>query len=48
MVLKGATALELKRQAMAEGMRTLRMSALSKAAQGLTSLEEAVSITMES
>ncbi len=48
LVLKGATALELKRQAMAEGMQTLRASALNKAMLGLTSLEEAVSITMES
>jgi type IV pilus assembly protein PilB len=47
MVLKGETVMELKRQAMREGMRTLRISALSKAAEGKTTLEEAISLTME-
>jgi type IV pilus assembly protein PilB len=48
MVLKGETVMELKRQAIREGMRTLRVSALSKAAEGKTTLEEAISLTMES
>jgi type IV pilus assembly protein PilB len=47
MVLKGETVMELKRQAIREGMRTLRVSALSKAAEGKTTLEEAISLTME-
>jgi type IV pilus assembly protein PilB len=47
MVLKGETMLNLKRQAIKEGMKSLRMSALTKAAEGRTSLEEALSATME-
>jgi type IV pilus assembly protein PilB len=47
MVLKGETVMEIKRQAVKEGMKTLRMSALSKAAEGKTTLEEAISLTME-
>lgn len=47
MVLKGETMLNLKRQAIKEGMKSLRMSALTKAAEGKTSLEEALSATME-
>ncbi len=41
-VLKRGSADEIKKQAIRDGMRTLRMSALTKVAQGLTSLEEAV------
>jgi len=47
MVLKGESALELKKQAIVEGMKTLRMAALTKVAEGKTSLEEALSLTME-
>lgn len=47
MVLKGATAIEIKRQAVKEGMKTLRMSALSKVVEGRTTVEEALSMTME-
>jgi type IV pilus assembly protein PilB len=47
MVLRGETALEIKKQAVKEGMKTLRMSALTKAAEGRTSFEEALSMTME-
>lgn len=47
MVLRGATAMELKKQAVQEGMKNLRMSALTKVAQGLTTLEEAITMTME-
>ncbi|MBT3234951.1 MAG: Flp pilus assembly complex ATPase component TadA [Bdellovibrionales bacterium] len=43
LVLKGAASDELKRMAMAEGMSTLRRSALVKVAQGMTTLDEAIS-----
>lgn len=45
MVLASATANELKRAAVKEGMRTLRVAALQKVAEGVTTLEEAVSMT---
>ncbi|HTL10846.1 MAG TPA: type IV-A pilus assembly ATPase PilB [Bdellovibrionota bacterium] len=48
MVLKGETALALKRQAIKEGMKTLRMSAMTKVAEGATTFEEGLSMTMES
>ncbi len=41
-VLRNGSADELKKQAISEGMKTLRMSALTKVAQGLTTLDEAV------
>jgi type IV pilus assembly protein PilB len=44
-VLAGSNALELKRKAMAEGMRTLRMAGLTKVAEGMTTLEEALTST---
>lgn len=44
-VLAGANSLELKKKAMEEGMRTLRMAALTKAAEGMTTLEEALTST---
>lgn len=44
-VLAGANSLELKKKAMAEGMRTLRMAGLTKAAEGMTTLEEALATT---
>jgi type IV pilus assembly protein PilB len=47
MVLKGESIIDIKRQAIKEGMRTLRMSAIAKAAEGRTTLEEALSLTME-
>ena len=47
MVLNGSSALDLKRQAAKEGMKSLRMSALTKVAEGVTTLEEALSNTME-
>jgi type IV pilus assembly protein PilB len=47
MVLKGESMIELKNQAIKEGMRTLRMSAITKAAEGRTTVEEALSLTME-
>ncbi|MEM7412975.1 MAG: type IV-A pilus assembly ATPase PilB [Myxococcota bacterium] len=39
-VLNGASSLELKREAMRLGMQTLRMSALTKLAEGTTTLSE--------
>jgi type IV pilus assembly protein PilB len=48
MVLRGENIVEIKKRAISEGMKTLRMSALSKAVEGLTTLEEAVTLTMES
>ena len=38
-VLNGASTMELKREAIRQGMKTLRMSALGKLEEGLTSLE---------
>lgn len=43
LILKHASADEIKRQAIRDGMKTLRMCALTKVAQGLTTIEEAVS-----
>ncbi len=47
MVLRGESIIEIKKQAVKEGMKSLRMSALSKVAEGRTTLEEALSLTME-
>ena len=47
MVLKGDSISLIKKQAVKEGMKSLRMSALSKVAEGRTTLEEALSSTME-
>jgi type IV pilus assembly protein PilB len=44
-VLNGASTLELKREAIRQGMKTLRMSALSKLGEGMTSMEEVVRAT---
>ena len=41
-VLRQGSADEIKRQAIKDGMKTLRMSALTKVAKGLTTLAEAV------
>ncbi len=41
-VLSGASALEIKREAIRQGMRTLRQSALEKLKHGITSIEEVV------
>jgi type IV pilus assembly protein PilB len=45
MVLKGASADELKREAVRGGMSTLRMSAMKKVREGLTTVEETVRVT---
>lgn len=44
-VLNGASTLELKREAIRQGMSTLRMSALKKLGEGMTSIEEVVRAT---
>lgn len=43
LILRNASSDDIKRQAIKDGMKTLRMCALTKVAQGLTTLEEAVS-----
>ncbi|MGE3609386.1 MAG: type IV-A pilus assembly ATPase PilB [Bacteriovoracaceae bacterium] len=43
LILKNASSDDIKKQAIRDGMKTLRMCALTKVAQGLTTLEEAVS-----
>jgi type IV pilus assembly protein PilB len=45
-VLSGATALDLKRAAIQGGMKTLRQSGLTKLAEGVTSLEEVLRVSM--
>ena len=45
LILKGASAMELKREAVKLGMSTLRMSALQKVRQGLTTVEETIRVT---
>ena len=42
LIIEGASSSQLKYQAMKEGMKTLRMSALMKVAQGSTTIEEAL------
>ncbi len=44
-VLNGASTMELKREAIRQGMKTLRMSALTKLGEGMTSMEEVVRST---
>lgn len=43
LILRNASSDEIKAMAIKEGMKTLRMSALTKVAQGLTTINEAVS-----
>jgi type IV pilus assembly protein PilB len=45
MVLEGASADELKKTAVRLGMKTLRMSGLTKVAQGMISMEEVMRVT---
>ena len=45
LVVRGADAPEIKREAVKNGMRTLRQSALRKLAEGVTSFEEVVRVT---
>jgi type IV pilus assembly protein PilB len=44
-VLNGASTLELKREAVRQGMKTLRMSGIDKIEEGMTSIEEVVRVT---
>ena len=44
-VLNGASTLELKREAVRQGMKTLRASALTKLREGMTTIEEVVRVT---
>jgi type IV pilus assembly protein PilB len=44
-ILNGASTLELKREAIRQGMKTLRMSAISKFREGMTSIDEVVRVT---
>ena len=46
LILVGASAVELKKKAVEEGMIMLRRSGLIKAAQGLTTMEEVVRETV--
>jgi type IV pilus assembly protein PilB len=45
-ILSGASAMDLKRTAIQQGMKTLRQSGLSKVAEGMTTIEEIVRVTM--
>jgi type IV pilus assembly protein PilB len=45
MIIRGAATPEIKRQAVKEGMLTLRMDALLKLKQGITSAEEVLKET---
>lgn len=46
LVLNGASTAELKRAAIMGGMKTLRMSGISKVAEGVTTIEEILRVTM--
>jgi type IV pilus assembly protein PilB len=45
LILKGASAMELKREAVKLGMSTLRMSALYKVREGFTTIDETIRVT---
>ncbi len=45
LVLRGASAADLKREAVKAGMSTLRISAIKKVREGLTTIEETVRVT---
>ncbi|MFQ5735259.1 MAG: type IV-A pilus assembly ATPase PilB [Thermodesulfobacteriota bacterium] len=46
LVLNGASTAELKRQAIKDGMKSLRMSGITKVAEGVTTIEEVLRVTM--
>ncbi len=46
LVLNGASGAEIKRQAIKDGMKTLRMSGITKVAEGITTIEEILRVTM--
>jgi type IV pilus assembly protein PilB len=45
LVLQGAAAVEIKGEAIRQGMRTLRMSGVRKICEGVTSVDEIARIT---
>ncbi len=45
-VLDGISSAELKKQAISEGMKSLRMSGITKVAEGVTTIEEILRVTM--
>jgi type IV pilus assembly protein PilB len=45
-ILSGATAIDLKKVAVAEGMATLRQAGLIHVARGSTTIEEVLRVTM--
>jgi type IV pilus assembly protein PilB len=45
LVLQGAAAVEIKAEAIRQGMRTLRMSGVRKICEGVTSVDEVARIT---
>jgi len=45
LILRGASAADLKREAVKLGMSTLRMSAIQKVRDALTTIEETVRVT---
>ena len=47
LVMQHATAGELQKQAMAEGMRTMYQDGLLKCLRGVTSVEEVLRVTQE-
>jgi type IV pilus assembly protein PilB len=47
LIIKRASASVIKNQAIAEGMKTLRMAGIDKAREGITTLEEVLRITSE-
>ena len=47
LVLNGASAMELKDLAVQQGMKTLRMSGISKIQEGMTTVEEVVRTTIK-
>lgn len=46
LVLNGASSSEIKRAAIREGMKTLRMSGVTKVGEGVTTMEEILRVTM--
>jgi type II secretory ATPase GspE/PulE/Tfp pilus assembly ATPase PilB-like protein len=47
LIIKRASATVIKNQAVAEGMRSLRMVGIDKAREGITTLEEVLRVTAE-
>jgi type IV pilus assembly protein PilB len=45
LILRGGSAIDVKREAVRLGMKTLRQSGLSKIEEGVTTLEEVLRVT---